>query len=286
MNDSADSADRKSLPRLDLSGLDVEQAVRQLIEHAVNLPASDVFLSADNHEGIISVRHLGTLKQLGTLPRDEFTRLVNHVKAVAGMAVDQRHRPLDGRWVTEREGKRVDLRISTIPTIFGEDMSIRLLECDLALLDLNNLGLHRRNVDELTALLLSPGGLILMTGPGGAGKTTTLYACLNYLSDGTRRINTVEDPVEMVMDGVRQSEVRPRIHLDFPEMLRSILRQFLPPTAGISSLPRCTLRSPPGPSTACSRWALIRTSLLPACWAPCRNDWSADCATSAKPPMT
>ena len=101
----------------------------------MSLPASDIFLSSNEHEGTISVRHLGTLKRLGTLGREEFNRLGNHVKAVAGMAVDQRLRPLDGRWVTERNGNRVDLRISTIPTILGEDMSIRLLECDLGLLE-------------------------------------------------------------------------------------------------------------------------------------------------------
>jgi type II secretory ATPase GspE/PulE/Tfp pilus assembly ATPase PilB-like protein len=92
-------------------------------------------------------------------------------------------------------------------------------------LELNNLGFHRKNVDDLTALLNNPSGMMLVSGPAGAGKTTTLYACLNYLNDGTRQINTIEDPVELVMPGIRQSEVRPRIGLDFPELLRGVVRQ-------------------------------------------------------------
>jgi type II secretory ATPase GspE/PulE/Tfp pilus assembly ATPase PilB-like protein len=158
--------------------------------------------------------------------RDEVSRFVNHIKAVAGMAVDQKFRPLDGRWVCTIEGgKKVDLRISTIPTLWGEDIAIRLLECDLGLLDLENLGFSKKNLDDLVSLLSSPSGLILVTGPAGAGKTTTLYACLHRLNDGSRKINTIEDPIEFAMPGIRQSQVRPKIDLDFPELLRSVVRQ-------------------------------------------------------------
>jgi len=158
--------------------------------------------------------------------REEVDCFINHIKAVAGMALDQKFRPLDGRWVcTMADGKRVDLRINTIPTLWGESMAIRLLECDVELLELDNLGFHPSNLRTLSSLLNSPGGLILVTGPAGAGKTTTLYACLNYLNDGTRKINTIEDPVEYAMAGIDQSEVRPKIDLDFPELLRSVLRQ-------------------------------------------------------------
>ena len=221
-----DSPQPRPLEAVDLSGLDVEQAVVRLIDHAAGLRASDVFFSANENDATISVRHLGTWKPLMSVAREDAARFVNHIKAVAGMAVDQRFRPLDGRWVcTVEEGQKVDLRISTIPTLWGEDMAVRLLECDLRLLELENLGFCRKNLDDLVFLLKSPSGLILVTGPAGAGKTTTLYACLNFLNDGTRKINTIEDPVEYAMEGVRQSEVRPKIDLDFPELLRSVVRQ-------------------------------------------------------------
>jgi len=211
---------------LDLDGLDVEQAVLRLIDHAVGLPASDLFFSAYEDHSRVTVRHLGILKPLLRAPRDEMARYVNHIKALAGMAVDQRYRPLDGRWVcTIGEGKRVDLRISTIPTVWGENMAIRLLECDAGLLELGNLGFHPRTLRNLLGLVNSGSGLILMTGPAGAGKTTTLYACVNHLNDGSRKIHTIEDPIEYAMVGVDQSEVRAKIGLDFPELLRSVLRQ-------------------------------------------------------------
>ncbi|MHC4401592.1 MAG: GspE/PulE family protein [Planctomycetota bacterium] len=217
---------RGALEAVDLDGLDIEAAVVRLVEHAVNLPASDLFFASDEHDAKISVRHLGILKPLMAVTRDDGARYVNHVKAVAGLPLDQRFRPLDGRWVCRlKDDKQVDLRINTIPTLWGEDLAIRLLECDMGLLELKNLGFHQKNREDLSALLNDPAGLILVTGPAGAGKTTTLYACLNYLNDGTRKINTIEDPVEFAMVGIRQSEVRPKFDLDFPDLLRSVIRQ-------------------------------------------------------------
>jgi len=214
------------LEHVDLNGLDAEQAVIRLIGRAAELMASDLFLTTDEDSGTVSVRHMGIVKTLAKTTRAEISRYISHIKAVAGMAVDQKMRPLDGRWVcTVENGRKIDLRINTIPTVFGEDMSIRLLECDAGLLNLENLGFHKKVLDDLLALIKSPAGLLHVTGPAGAGKTTTLYACLHYLNDGARKINTIEDPVELIMPGVRQSEVRPKIDLDFPELLRSVLRQ-------------------------------------------------------------
>jgi len=211
---------------LNLEGLDTDQAVLRVISYAASLRASDLFLNTEEASGTISLRHLGILKPVASVTRAEIIRYINHIKAMAGMPLDQKMRPADGRWVcTLEHGMKIDLRINTIPTLWGEDMAIRLLECEAGLLHLENLGFHRRVLDDLLLLLSSPAGLFLVTGPAGAGKTTTLYACLHYLNDGTRKINTIEDPVELVLPGIRQSEVRPKIDLDFPELLRSVLRQ-------------------------------------------------------------
>ncbi len=217
---------RRALEPPDLDGLDVEQAVVRLIAYAAGLPASDLFISAEEDEATISVRHLSLVRELLTVSREDGVRYVNHIKAVAGMPVDQRFRPSDGRWVcTVDEGHRVDVRVNTVPTLWGEDLAIRLMEYNFTLLNLENLGFHKRNLDGLLSLLARPSGLILVTGPAGAGKTTTLYACLAHLNDGSQRIVTIEDPVELAMPGIRQCEVRPSINLGFPDLLRAALRQ-------------------------------------------------------------
>jgi type II secretory ATPase GspE/PulE/Tfp pilus assembly ATPase PilB-like protein len=209
-----------------LVGQDPERATAILFEYAASLPASDVFFQT-NEEGVaVAVRYLGFPKVVASLPRDEGRRLMGHIKALAGMDISTRLRPEDGRWVHPLAGGRmVDLRINAIPTMYGEDMAVRLLDRELGLLGLEHLGLARQDLSKLRSMLASPGGLILVTGPTGSGKTTTLYACLQVLNDGTRKINTIEDPVEYALEGVRQSQVNLRMELDFPELLRSVLRQ-------------------------------------------------------------
>lgn len=223
MNEGLDQVPFQEI-RFDESEL--EQTVSRMIQQAVDLPASDLFLTWNEGDCSVSVRHLGISRPMTTISREEGRRVVNYVKAMAGMDLAQKMRPLDGRWVCRLEnGKKADLRVSTIPTMYGEDMALRLLEREIVLRELGQLGLHRKDLGVLKGLLASPSGLLLVTGPTGAGKTTTLYACLNYLNDGTRKINTIEDPIEYALEGVHQSSVNPRIKLDFPELLRSVLRQ-------------------------------------------------------------
>lgn len=211
---------------IDFGNQDAATTANRLIQYAINLPASDLFINAGERDVQIEVRYLGLLRELARISHDDGRRLVNHIKAVAGMDLGQRMRPEDGRWVfVPEKGPKTDLRINTIPTLYGEDMALRLLERDQRLLDLENLGLTQRDLGNLKSMLASPGGLILVTGPTGSGKTTTLYACLHRLNDGKRRILTIEDPVEYAIAGVRQSQVNLRIGLDFPELLRSVLRQ-------------------------------------------------------------
>lgn len=202
-----------------------EAAVTALIDYAVQLAASDLFFSTNENHVAVAVRHLGLIRPLTTLPLETGRKCLSHIKVMAGMDVAERRRPLDGRWIRQAGSGRIDIRINTIPTLYGEDFNLRLLRRDSQLLAISQLGFPRREFNELQGILASPSGLLLVTGPTGSGKTTTLYACLNSLNNGTRKINTIEDPIEYAMDGVRQSQVNLKLQVDFPDLLRNVLRQ-------------------------------------------------------------
>jgi type II secretory ATPase GspE/PulE/Tfp pilus assembly ATPase PilB-like protein len=209
-----------------VNDLGPEEAVSRLVEHAATLSASDVFFTANENHVAVSVRHLGLLRLTSVIPSDLGKRCIAHIKAVAGMDVAEKRRPLDGRCIYQREtGQAIDLRINSLPTLYGEDVTLRLLDRENRLLDLEELGLLRRDHNQLLSLLNNPSGLLLVTGPTGSGKTTTLYACLAYLNNGERKINTIEDPIEYAVQGIRQSQVNPKLDVDFPELLRAVLRQ-------------------------------------------------------------
>jgi type II secretory ATPase GspE/PulE/Tfp pilus assembly ATPase PilB-like protein len=160
------------------------------------------------------------------MPADLGRRCISHIKATSGIDVAEKRRPMDGRWIYQRKtGGAVDLRIVTMPTLYGEDVTLRLLPRESTLLKVESLGMSRHEFNTLMKLLNSPSGLILVTGPTGSGKTTTLYACLSNLNNGEKKINTIEDPIEYAMEGVRQSQVNSKLDVNFPDLLRSILRQ-------------------------------------------------------------
>ncbi len=204
----------------------VEEAVSTLLDEASLMGASDLFLASTEDGLDISVRHLGVVRSLRTVTNEDGRRWLARIKILSNIPIDNRRRPNEGRWLHERtDGHKLDIRVATIPTLHGEDFALRLLERDTTLQRLDGLGLDRQGLQSLTAMLHAPGGLILVTGPTSSGKTTTLYACLHYLNDGTRKINTIEDPIEYAVEGIRQSQVNPAIDVDFPELLRSVLRQ-------------------------------------------------------------
>jgi general secretion pathway protein E len=209
----------------DLAKKSPEEAVGALLDYARGLNASDLFLCTNEQEVIASVRHLGIIREVAKAPLDQGRRWMLHIKALAGIPLDVRRRPNEGRWMREHDGHKTDLRISTIPTLHGEDFCIRLLDRETGLRQLDGLGMTRQQQNELVAMLNAAGGLILVSGPTSSGKTTTLYACLHYLNDGRRKINTIEDPIEYAVVGIRQSQINPILNLDFPELLRNVLRQ-------------------------------------------------------------
>jgi type II secretory ATPase GspE/PulE/Tfp pilus assembly ATPase PilB-like protein len=212
--------------RIDLTGKEPEEAVPLLIEHAAKLHVSDLFFVTNEGNVEAAARHLGVLRSLSTLDHDVGRRCISYVKTMADMNISERRRPMDGRWMfTRRDGSRLDLRINTIPTLNGEDCTIRILDAAYRLLSIDQLGFDNNLYNQIVRLLASPSGLILVTGPTETGKTTTLYACLSHLNTGERKINTIEDPIEYAINGIRQSQVNTKIGLAFDELLRSVLRQ-------------------------------------------------------------
>lgn len=202
-----------------------DQVVTDVLEQAARLRASDLYFAVGKHQVAVSVRHLGLMHPLIRLPLDLGHRCIAHIKVNANMDVAERRRPQDGRWLHQGGPGLIDLRVSTLPTLHGEDCALRLFVLSLPMLELEKLGFIGMQLNDLLAMLNCPSGLILVTGPTGSGKTTTLYSCLRYLNDGRRKINTIEDPIEHEIEGIRQSQISPRIGLGFPELLRGVLRQ-------------------------------------------------------------
>jgi type II secretory ATPase GspE/PulE/Tfp pilus assembly ATPase PilB-like protein len=219
------SADPIDFQQIALSDRDPQSAVNLIIRQAAALRASDLFFLCDEGSLRIAVRHMGNIETLAVVSRDQGRHLINYIKASAGLDIAERRRPLEGRWINDIDDGRIDLRINIIPTIFGEDLTARVLDRKFGLRALTDLGLTRTDFNKLSGMLASPSGLILVTGPTGTGKTTTLYACVQHLNNGRRKINTLEDPIEYALPGIRQSQVNARLGVDFAELLRNILRQ-------------------------------------------------------------
>jgi len=211
---------------IDVIKLTAEQGVARLIDHAVALGASDLFFTSNEQHVAVLVRHLGMVRPISVIAPEAGKRYLSHIKANAAMDLTERRRPADGRWIYRRaDGDAVDLRINVIPTLYGEDFAIRLLVRSSRLFSVENLGMDRTQGSAYQQMISGPSGLVLITGPTGSGKTATLYASLIKLNDGKKKINTIEDPIEYAIDGLRQSQINTAIDLGFAELLRSVLRQ-------------------------------------------------------------
>ena len=199
--------------------------VNNLFYQAVRERASDIHIEPTDKEVVVRYRIDGRLFPRKSAHRGFLPSIVSRVKIEAGLNIAEKRLPQDGRITKKIAGKLVDVRVSTIPTMKGERVVMRLLDKEQVLLDLPDLGFDGAQLERMEYLIGRPNGIILVTGPTGSGKTTTLYACLNKINTPDKNILTVEDPVEYELKGIGQMQVQPKIGLTFASGLRAFLRQ-------------------------------------------------------------
>ncbi|NOT85906.1 MAG: type II secretion system ATPase GspE [Methylococcaceae bacterium] len=203
----------------------VVRIVNLIMQKALESKASDIHIEPFEQKLVVRLRVDGVLQDLNAPPVNSTAAVISRIKIMAKLNIAERRIPQDGRINLQIQGKDVDLRVSTLPTLYGESVVIRLLEKSGLVFDFASLGFSGKALAQFLDILALPHGIVLITGPTGSGKTTTLYAALNRLNDISRKIITVEDPVEYQLEGINQVQVQSKIGLDFPAALRSIVRQ-------------------------------------------------------------
>ncbi|HTW83599.1 MAG TPA: GspE/PulE family protein [Candidatus Sulfotelmatobacter sp.] len=204
---------------------DVARLVDRLFGGAIAAHASDVHLEPSRDGGRVRIRVDGVLRELERIDAARFPAVVARVKVLAALDVTERRLPQDGRWAIPYERREIDARVASVPTLDGEQLVVRLLDRHASPPDLDALGMPPALLAGYRAAVAAPWGFIVLAGPTGSGKTTTLYASLTRLDARTRGICSVEDPVEMRLDGVAQVQVNARAGLGFSTVLRAFLRQ-------------------------------------------------------------
>lgn len=203
----------------------VVRLINALLLEAVREGASDVHIETEERRLLVRFRIDGVLREVISPKRALAPLLVSRIKVMGKLDIAEKRLPQDGRVSLRVGGYDLDVRISTIPSQFGERVVLRLLDRGQTLRGIDHLGLHTDDLEKLKRILTRPDGMVLVTGPTGSGKTTTLYAGLDMLNDRQRNIMTVEDPIEYTMDGVGQMQVNAKTDLTFARGLRAILRQ-------------------------------------------------------------
>ena len=199
--------------------------INALLTEAIKEGASDIHVETYEKNLVIRTRVDGILREILKPDRKLAPLLISRIKVMAKLDIAEKRVPQDGRIAVRVGGRAVDVRVSTIPSSYGERAVLRLLDKQAGRLTLNQLGMQESIQTELEKLLLKPHGILLVTGPTGAGKSTTLYAGLQKLNDSSRNILTVEDPIEYQIDGIGQTQVNPKVEMTFARGLRAILRQ-------------------------------------------------------------
>lgn len=199
--------------------------INALLSEAIRLNASDIHIETFEKRLSVRFRVDGQLKEIVSPRRELSSLLVSRIKVMAKLDIAEKRVPQDGRISLRLAGREVDVRVSTLPSNFGERVVMRLLDKQAGRLNMTYLGLSEKDFTELKRLIHRPHGIILVTGPTGSGKTTTLYAVLTELNDNTRNILTAEDPIEFQLDGIGQTQINNKVDMTFARSLRAMLRQ-------------------------------------------------------------
>ena len=203
----------------------VIRLINALLTQAVKENASDIHIEPFENRLVVRFRVDGVLREVLAPQRAAAAPIVSRIKVMAKLDIAEKRLPQDGRIALRIAGRPVDVRVSTIPAGYGERVVLRLLDKQAGRLDLEKLGMQSQMLGQLNELIARPHGILLVTGPTGSGKTTTLYAALSRLNDATRNILTVEDPIEYYLDGIGQTQVNTKVDMSFARGLRAILRQ-------------------------------------------------------------
>ncbi len=216
----------KTNKQLDANDQGVVQVVDWLWQYAFDQRASDIHLEPRREQGVIRFRIDGVLHLVYQLPMGVHNAMTARIKLLGRMDVVEKRRPQDGRIKTRNpRGDEIEMRLSTLPTAFGEKMVMRIFDPDTTVKDLDALGFSQHDADRWEQLVKRPYGIILVTGPTGSGKTTTLYSTLKRLATEEVNVSTVEDPIEMIEPAFNQTQVQPHLDFDFAEGLRALMRQ-------------------------------------------------------------
>ncbi|MDO9109031.1 MAG: GspE/PulE family protein [Desulfatirhabdiaceae bacterium] len=203
----------------------IVNAVNHLFSYALDQRASDIHIEPKREVSLVRMRIDGLLHTIYRLPRKVHPAIVSRIKNLSRMDMSEKRRPQDGRIKTNKAGAEVEIRISTIPVAFGEKVVMRIMDPDILFQDLDKLGFSSTDLIRYNHFIKLPHGIVLVCGPTGSGKSTTLYSTLKELSSPTLNITTIEDPIEMVHEDFNQIAVQPAIGITFATILRNILRQ-------------------------------------------------------------
>src|SRR5215471_11675661 len=210
---------------LDPAAAPVVKALDHILSYAFEQRASDIHFEPKRELTLVRLRIDGILHDVHLIPKIVYQAVVSRIKLLCGANLAEKRRPQDGRIKREQGGREIELRVSTMPTAFGEKAVLRVFDPDILLKGVDELGLSGHDVPKFHDFIARPTGIILVTGPTGSGKTTTLYSVLKHLSKPEVNIVTIEDPIEMVFEDFNQVAVRPQIEITFASALRTVLRQ-------------------------------------------------------------